>query len=55
MRVSLEKKGRVVGPNDMIIAATVMAEKGVLISHNVKGFKQIPGLLLEDWVNENLK
>ncbi|MBF0410328.1 MAG: type II toxin-antitoxin system VapC family toxin [Candidatus Riflebacteria bacterium] len=55
IRASLEKKGRVVGPNDMIIAATVMAEKGILVSHNVKEYKQISGLLLEDWVYENSK
>jgi predicted nucleic acid-binding protein len=37
----------------MIIAATVMAKKGILVSHNVKEFKQISGLQLEDWVIEN--
>jgi len=51
IRASLEKKGELIGPNDMIIAATVMAKKGILISHNVKEFKQISGLLLEDWVD----
>ncbi|MBF0500185.1 MAG: type II toxin-antitoxin system VapC family toxin [Candidatus Riflebacteria bacterium] len=51
IRASLEKKGKVIGPNDLIIAATVMAQKGILITHNVKEFKQISGLLLEDWVD----
>jgi tRNA(fMet)-specific endonuclease VapC len=55
IRASLEKKGKIVGPNDLIIASTVMARKGILISHNVKEFKQIPGLQLEDWVREKEK
>ena len=55
IRASLEKKGKTIGPNDMIIAATVMARRGILISHNVKEFKQITGLQLEDWVIENKK
>jgi tRNA(fMet)-specific endonuclease VapC len=53
IRASLERKGTLIGPNDMIIASTVMARKGILISHNVREFKQIPGLQLQDWVREN--
>lgn len=55
IRASLEKKGEIIGPNDMIIAATVMANRGILISHNLKEFKQISGLLLEDWVSPDEK
>ncbi|MBI4767388.1 MAG: type II toxin-antitoxin system VapC family toxin [Deltaproteobacteria bacterium] len=50
LRASLEKKGKIIGPNDLIVASTVMANKGILVSHNVKEFKQITGLQLEDWV-----
>lgn len=39
----------------MIIAATVMVNRGILISHNLKEFKQISGLLLEDWVSPDEK
>ena len=53
IRANLEKKGRIIGPNDLIIAATVMAHKGILITHNTKEFKQISGLEIEDWVIEN--
>ncbi|MBF0546391.1 MAG: type II toxin-antitoxin system VapC family toxin [Candidatus Riflebacteria bacterium] len=50
IRASLEKRGRIIGPNDMIIAATVMAKRGTLITHNVKEFKKIAGLQLQNWV-----
>jgi len=52
IRGAVEKKGKSVGPNDLIIAATVMAAKGILVTHNTKEFKQISGLILEDWVIE---
>jgi tRNA(fMet)-specific endonuclease VapC len=53
IRGFLEKQGKVIGPNDLIVAATVLSRKGILISHNVKEFKQISGLQLQDWVREN--
>jgi tRNA(fMet)-specific endonuclease VapC len=55
IRATLEKKGKIIGPNDLVIAATVMANKGVLVSHNTKEFKQVSGLILEDWIREDDK
>jgi tRNA(fMet)-specific endonuclease VapC len=52
LRAALEKKGRIIGPNDLIIAATVMAHNGTLVTHNTKEFKRVTGLLLDDWVKE---
>lgn len=52
IRAALEKKGKVIGPNDLIIAATVMSRNGVLVTHNTKEFKSISGLSIEDWVRE---
>jgi len=52
IRASLESRGRIVGPNDLIIAATVMSRNGILITHNTKEFKQISGLRIEDWAVE---
>ncbi|GHV41991.1 nucleic acid-binding protein [Spirochaetia bacterium] len=49
IRASLEQNGTIIGPNDLIIAATVMAKNGILVSHNTGEFKRIPGLSLEDW------
>jgi tRNA(fMet)-specific endonuclease VapC len=53
IRASLERKGNVIGPNDLIIAATVLSKKGILITHNTKEFIKISGLHIEDWVIEN--
>ena len=50
IRAGLEKKGQIIGPDDLIIAATVLSQKGTLVSHNTKEFRKIPGLLLENWV-----
>jgi tRNA(fMet)-specific endonuclease VapC len=50
IRAGLEKEGKIIGPNDLIIAATVVSRKGTLVSHNTKEFQNVPGLLLADWV-----
>jgi tRNA(fMet)-specific endonuclease VapC len=53
IRAALERKGKVIGPNDLIIAATVISHKGILITHNTKEFSKISGLQIEDWVMIN--
>jgi tRNA(fMet)-specific endonuclease VapC len=50
IRATLEKKGKIIGPNDLIIASVVLANNGILVTHNVKEFKQVPTLRIEDWV-----
>jgi tRNA(fMet)-specific endonuclease VapC len=49
IRASLEKKGTPIGPNDLIIAASVLANNGILITHNTGEFKRVPHLSIEDW------
>lgn len=49
LRQRLEKKGKPIGPNDMVIAATVLANSGILITHNTKEFQRIPSLKVQDW------
>jgi len=49
IRYELEKKGNVIGPNDLIIASTVIANDGVLVTHNTKEFGRIKNLRIEDW------
>ena len=49
IRSFLEKKGLVIGPNDLIIASTVIADKGILVTHNTKEFDRIPELNVTDW------
>lgn len=35
--------------NDLLIASTAMGHKAILVTHNTKDFKRVPGLKLEDW------
>lgn len=49
IRAELESKGQIIGANDLLIAATAMAENGILVTHNTREFSRIPGLVIEDW------
>ena len=49
IRAELEKQGLPIGPYDLQIAAIAFVNNFTLVSHNVKEFKRIKGLLLEDW------
>ena len=49
IRGSLEKEGRVIGPNDLILAATVQASEGILVTNNVVEFVRIKDLKIENW------
>jgi len=49
IRKNLESRGLRIGWNDLMIAATVLAHQGVLVTHNTGEFSRINGLVLEDW------
>ena len=49
IRADSERDGKPVGPNDLLIAATVMASNGILVTRNKDEFSAIKGLRLEDW------
>jgi tRNA(fMet)-specific endonuclease VapC len=49
IRLDLERSGRPIGPNDLLIAAIARAHDLVLVTHNSREFGRIPGLQLEDW------
>lgn len=40
------------GPNDYIIAATVLAKNGILVTNNIKEFERIKSLKVENWALE---
>lgn len=48
MRASLEQRGRVLAPLDLLIAAHARAMDAVLVS-NDQAFHQVPELRVEDW------
>ena len=49
IRVQLEKKGALIGPFDILIGGTALAHQAVLVTHNIKEFKRINKLQIEDW------
>jgi tRNA(fMet)-specific endonuclease VapC len=49
LRFNLRRLGRLIGPMDMLIAATALANDAILITHNTDEFSRIPGLRYEDW------
>ena len=49
IRAGLEKRGESIGPYDVLIAGTALANNGILVTHNVREFKRVEGLLIEDW------
>ena len=51
-RIQLERKGQLIGSNDLVIAATAMANGGSLVTHNVDRFSRISGLTVQDWTLE---
>lgn len=50
IRASLEKKGLVIGINDLHIAAHARSEGLCLVTNNLREFERVPGLLLENWL-----
>jgi tRNA(fMet)-specific endonuclease VapC len=49
IRADLEKRGKVIGPLDMLIAAQALTEELTLVTNNEREFKRIPGLRIENW------
>ena len=50
VRATLEKAGTPVGPLDTQIAAHALSLGAVLVTHNTREFRRIPGLAVEDWL-----
>jgi tRNA(fMet)-specific endonuclease VapC len=50
VRVSLEKRGEIIGPYDLLIAGQALAADLVLVTSNLREFERVEGLKLESWV-----
>lgn len=50
IRATLARKGEAIGANDLWIAAHAMTAGLILVSNNVREFRRVPGLKLENWV-----
>ena len=49
VRAQLAAAGTPIGPNDLLIAATALANDVTLVSRNTREFSRVPGLRLVDW------
>lgn len=49
IRAGLEKKGRIIGSMDLLIAAHGVSLGIPIVTHNVKEFSRVPGLTVENW------
>ncbi len=50
IRARLEKKGQSLGSLDLLIAAHALSRRLVLVTNNVREFKRVPDLKIENWV-----
>lgn len=49
IRGGLEKRGQIIGPNDLWIAAHARALGLTLVTNNTREFNRVSGLAVEDW------
>ena len=49
IRAHLERNGAPIGPNDLMIAAIALANEVVLVTNNVREFRRIDRLVIENW------
>jgi len=49
VRARLETAGEPIGPNDMLIAAHALSRELILVTGNVREFRRVRGLKLENW------
>jgi len=49
IRHTLEIQGKVIGPNDLMIAAIARCHGLTVVTQNISEFGRVPGLQVEDW------
>lgn len=52
IRADLQRRGVVIGANDLWIAAHALAGDYTLVTDNEREFARVPGLRIENWVRE---
>ena len=51
IKAALEKKGEIIGENDIHIAAHAISQGLILVTNNLREFKRVPNLAFENWVS----
>jgi len=52
VRSGLEKRGEVIGPHDLLIAAHALSLDRILVTNNEREFKRVEGLKVDNWAVE---
>ena len=50
LRVNLEKRGAIIGANDLLIAAHTIALNCILVTDNEREFSRVASLKIENWL-----
>ena len=50
-RLRQDKKLKNIGRADLLIACIVLAHRATLVTRNLRHFRQVPGLKLENWAD----
>jgi len=53
VRTRLERRGKPIGANDLLIAAQALTLAYTLVTDNEREFRRVPGLRLENWLRRN--
>lgn len=52
IRADLERRGQPIGSMDMLIAAVALSRKCMLVTHSLREFSRVEGLICETWVQD---
>jgi tRNA(fMet)-specific endonuclease VapC len=55
VRADLATEGRMIGPNDLLIASVALAHDLTLVTHNLREFSRVSGLKIEDWQEDRVR
>ena len=51
LRAELARTGKPIGPYDQMIAGQARSQGLILVTNNMREFKRVPGLRVENWTN----
>jgi tRNA(fMet)-specific endonuclease VapC len=51
LRLFLSRRGEMIGPNDLWIAAHALASDSTLVTNNEREFRRVPDLRIENWAS----
>ncbi|MBN2533975.1 MAG: type II toxin-antitoxin system VapC family toxin [Spirochaetales bacterium] len=49
IKTKLRKKGNIIGPIDLLLAAQAVSKNLIFVTNNIKEFQRIDNLCIEDW------